>query len=139
MTELSKYIGPEVDMPSMGVGCGQHEIGYLYGQYKRIHQGGSQRGSGLLWGGDVPWPQATGFGVAHFAERLLKDKNESLAGKRVLITGCGAVALAVAEKVIQLGGTPLTLSDSSGYIFEEVLSFLLTSPNSFFFFFFFQL
>mmetsp|Transcript_41305 Transcript_41305/g.93039 ORF Transcript_41305/g.93039 Transcript_41305/m.93039 type:complete len:331 (+) Transcript_41305:300-1292(+) len=119
MNELSKYLGPDIDHPGMGLGVGAREIGYMYGQWKRTHQVGAQRGRGLLWGGAAPFPHATGFGVAHFAEALLQDKKDSLKGKRVLITGSGDVALAVAEKVIAFGGHPITLSDSSGHIFEE--------------------
>jgi len=119
MTELAKYIGPDVDLPSMGYMVGPHEVGYLYGQYKRIHQHGAAKGTGLMWGGLPPWPHAAGFGVAHFAERLLRDKRDSLAGKRVLITGAGQVALAVAERVIAFGGVPLTFSDWSGHVYEE--------------------
>jgi len=119
MTELAKYIGDGVDMPSMGNGVGPREIGYLYGQYNRLAGRSSAKGKGMMWGGLVPWKQATGSGVAHFAARLLADKKESLAGKRVLLTGSGEVALACAEQVLALGGIPVTLSDSSGHIYEE--------------------
>jgi len=96
------------------------KVGYLYGQYKRINQISAFKGRGLLWGGAVPFPQAPGYGVVHFAEHLLKAaKKDSLRGKRVLITGSGAVALAVAEKVLMFGGIPITLSDSSGHVYEE--------------------
>jgi len=74
MNELSKYLGPDIDHPGMGLGVGAREIGYMYGQWKRTHQVGAQRGRGLLWGGAAPFPHATGFGVAHFAEALLQDK-----------------------------------------------------------------
>lgn len=119
MTELAKYIGEGVDMPCMGLGVGPREIGYLYGQYNRLAGRSSAKGKGMLWGGLVPWKQATGSGVAHFAQRLLADKGDSLAGKRVLVTGSGEVALACAGQVLAFGGIPVTLSDSSGHIYEE--------------------
>ena len=85
MTELSKYIGPEHDSPGMGLGCGAQEIGYLYGQYKRTHSIFSSKGSGVLYGGSMPYPQAYGRAVVAFADRMLEDKGESLAGKRCLV------------------------------------------------------
>lgn len=103
----------------MGVGVGVQEIGYLYGQYKRTHAHASHKGRGLLWAGHVPWVMAEGYAVAHFAERVLREKGDSLEGKRVLITGSGNVALAAAERVLQFGGIPLTLSDATGYVFED--------------------
>lgn len=119
MTELSKHIGPDHDMPSMGIGVGEAEIGYMYGQYKRIKDIGAKQGSGFLWGGRVPWRFAYGHGVAHFAERMLRDKKETLQGKRVLITGSGNIALGVAERLLQFGAIPITFSDSSGHIYEQ--------------------
>ena len=119
MLELSKYIGADVDLPSMGVGVGPREIGFLYGQYKRTHMHASHKGRGLLWAGHVPWVMAEGYAVAHFAERILQEKGDSLAGKRVLITGSGPVALSAAERVLQFGGVPLSLSDSTGVVYEE--------------------
>jgi len=90
-----------------------------YGQYKRIKDIGAKHCSGFLWGGRVPWRFAYGHGVAHFAERMLRDKKETLEGKRVLITGSGTLALGVAERLLQFGAIPITFSDSSGHIFEE--------------------
>jgi len=119
MTELSKYVGPDLDFPSMGMGVGEREIGYLYGQYKRINMTGAQKGRGVLWGGQVAWPQAYGWGVAHFAARLVKDKLKGdLEGKRCLITGSGVVACALAEKLLEFGAIPITFSDTSGHIYE---------------------
>lgn len=118
MTELTKYIGPDLDVPSMGYGVGLPEVGYLYGQYKRINDHVAQRGRGVLWGGSMPYPEATGYGVVDFASAMLLDKGDSLKGKRCLITGSGKVAIHVAEKLLQLGAVPLTFSDSSGHIYE---------------------
>lgn len=119
MTELSKYIGPDLDLPSMGQGVGAVEMGYLYGQYKRLGMSLSRKSSGMLWGGRPLWPEATGHGVVHFAHKLLEAKGDSLEGKRCLITGSGTLALSVAEKLLQLGAVPISFSDSSGFIFEE--------------------
>ncbi|CAM9851375.1 unnamed protein product [Heterosigma akashiwo] len=118
MTELSKYIGPDLDIPGMGLSAGPSEIGYMYGQYKRTHNHISHLGRGLLWGGAPPFPHCTGFGVAHFAQQMLEDKGESLKGKRCLITGSGKNAQAVARKLLEFGAVPLTFSDSSGHIYE---------------------
>ncbi|GMI14309.1 hypothetical protein TrVE_jg2170 [Triparma verrucosa] len=118
MTELSKYIGPDHDVPNMGMGCGVAEIGYLFGQYKRINSRTSSNGKSFLWGGTPSFPEATGYGIAHYAEALLNDKNESLEGKRCLIYGSGKVAQTVAEKLIEYGAVPIAFSDTSGHIYE---------------------
>ncbi|CAM9206158.1 unnamed protein product [Chrysoparadoxa australica] len=118
MTELANYVGPDTDIPSMGYGIGPTEIGYLYGQYKRVTHHNTQSGRGMLWGGSPPYPQATGYGIVHFANSLLADKKDSLRGKRCLVTGTGKVALAVAEKLLEYGAIPLSLTDSSGHIYE---------------------
>ncbi|CAM9471976.1 unnamed protein product [Discosporangium mesarthrocarpum] len=118
MTELTKYIGPDLDVPSMGYGVGVPEVGYLYGQYKRINDHVAQRGRGVLWGGAHLYPEAAGYGVVEFARLALEDKGEALKGKRCLITGSGKVAVHVAERLLQLGAIPLTFSDSSGHIYE---------------------
>ena len=102
MTELSKYIGPDVDLPGLGDGVTQAEIGYLYGQYKRINHHCGQVGQGLLWGGNPVAIQAHGYGVVYFAKKMLEDKGLSLEGKKCLITGSHYVALAVAEKLIEV-------------------------------------
>lgn len=119
MTELSKYIGPDVDLPGLGEGVGAIEIGYLYGQYKRINHHCGQFGKGLLWGGHPAHLQAQGHGVVHFAKLMLEDKGQSLQGKKCLISGSNYVALAVAEKLLELGAIPITFSDSTGHIYEE--------------------
>lgn len=118
MTELAKYIGPDVDYPGMGFCVGPEEIGYMYGQYKRTSNHISQKGVGLLWGGTPPFPQCTGYGVAHFAHFVLADKGESLKGKRCLITGSGKNALALAQKLLDYGAIPLSFSDRDGHIYE---------------------
>lgn len=151
MTELSKYIGPDVDLPGLGEGVNASEIGFLYGQYKRVNQHCGQVGKGLLWGGVPVYQQAQGYGVVHFAEQvntsvcdahlcatvalllyypspypspslpsaqMLADKGMSLAGKKCLITGSHATAMAVAEKLLELGAVPITFTDSSGHIYE---------------------
>ena len=119
MTELSKYIGPDVDLPSLGDGAHEREIGYLYGQYKRLTHHHGRPGHGLLWGGDPSaYVNAQGYGAVYFAEEMLKDKGDTLEGKRCLITGSHYVALAVAQKLHDKGAIPITLSDTSGYIHE---------------------
>ena len=110
MTELSKYVGPDRDLPSMGVNVGAAEVGYLYGQYKRTTEHYARHGRGILWGGALPHPEVFGYSAVHFAKHLLESRGESLAGKRCLITGSGKVALAVAERLLALGAVPLTFS-----------------------------
>ena len=119
MTELSKYIAPDVDLPGMSEGVNVSEIGYLYGQYKRINEHSGQQGRGLLWGGNPKaYMGAHGYGVVSFAKLMLKDKNISLEGKRCLVIGSNYVALAVAEELIANGAIPITLSDSTGHVYE---------------------
>lgn len=113
MTELAKYVGPDHDMPWMGMGVGQEEMGYLYGQYKRIN---ARIGDSLLLSSS--FPQAPGYGIAHFANEMLADKGDSLEGKRCLIIGAGKVARSVAKKLLEYGAVPITLSDASGHVYE---------------------
>lgn len=118
MTELANYIGPHTDIPTAGVGVGPKEIGYMFGQYKRLrqlHPGGTE---GILSGGQYYYPQVTGYGIVHFANRILESRGESLKGKRCLISGCGTVALSVAEKLLDLGAIPIGLSDFYGCVIE---------------------
>ena len=119
MTELQKYVGPGLDLPSMGVNCGSTEIGYMYGQYKRTSTNLSKHGFGMLWGGSVPHPEVHGYGPVAFAKHYLENKGDSLVGKRCLVTGSGKVALAVADYLVKEGALPLTLSDTSGHVYEE--------------------
>ncbi|CAM9946998.1 unnamed protein product [Ectocarpus sp. 12 AP-2014] len=118
MSAMTKHIGTEVDCPSMGLCVGPPEIGYLYGQYKRMSLDASPIGRGLLWGGAVPHPECAGYGVVYFAEKAMRGQGESLMGKRCIVTGSGKVALHVAEKLLELGATPMTFTDSSGHVFE---------------------
>ena len=118
MTELCKYIGHDQDLPGVGIGVGPREIGYLYGQYKRSSPHFSQNGAGVLWGGVYNYPQVAAWGAVYFAKKMLEDKKDSIKGKRCIVTGSGKMALHVAEKLNELGAIPLTLSDSSGHIYE---------------------
>ena len=118
LAELSKYIGPCTDLPSIGRGVGRAEVGYLYGQYKRTSNNYSRHGRGLLWGGTLMHPEAFGFGVVSFAKHMLAERGESLVNKRCLITGSGKIALAVAERLLALGAIPLTFSDRSGHVYK---------------------
>ncbi|MBN2561595.1 MAG: NADP-specific glutamate dehydrogenase [Phycisphaerae bacterium] len=121
MTELFRHVGADTDVPAGDIGVGGREIGFLFGQYKRIVNKfeGVLTGKGLNWGGSLIRPEATGYGQVYFAEEMLKTRGESLKGKRCLVSGSGNVAQYATEKVIQLGGKVLTLSDSSGYIIDE--------------------
>jgi glutamate dehydrogenase (NADP+) len=121
MTELARHIGAHTDVPAGDIGVGGREIGYLFGQYKRLQNSfeGVLTGKGLAWGGSLIRPEATGYGCVYFAEEMLKTRHASFDGKRVAISGAGNVAQYAAEKVIQRGGTVVTLSDSSGFIVDE--------------------
>ena len=118
MTELSRHIGADLDVPAGDIGVGGREIGFLYGQYKRVRNEFASvlTGKGLPYGGSLIRPEATGYGTVYFAEHMLKTKGESFAGKRVLISGSGNVAQYAAEKAIQLGAKVLTVSDSGGFV-----------------------
>ncbi|WP_299216896.1 NADP-specific glutamate dehydrogenase [uncultured Dokdonia sp.] len=121
MTELSRHIGPNTDVPAGDIGVGGREIGYLFGQYKRIRNEftGVLTGKGLSYGGSLMRPEATGYGDVYFAESMLKTRDESFEGKTVVISGSGNVAQYAAEKATQLGGKVVTLSDSSGFIHDK--------------------
>ncbi|MFC5047551.1 NADP-specific glutamate dehydrogenase [Aquimarina hainanensis] len=121
MTELSKYIGANTDVPAGDIGVGAREIGYLFGQYKRLRDEftGVLTGKGLEYGGSLIRPEATGYGTVYFAESMLKTRGEDFNGKKVVISGSGNVAQFATEKAIELGATVVTLSDSSGYIVDE--------------------
>ena len=120
MTELSRHIGQDTDIPDGGLGVGAREIGYLFGMYKKQRNEftGVLTGKGLQWGGSHIRPQATGYGIGYFAAEMLAARNDTLAGKTCLISGSGNVAQHTAEKIIELGAKVLTLSDSSGYIYD---------------------
>jgi glutamate dehydrogenase (NADP+) len=121
MTELFRHIGPNTDVPAGDIGVGSREIGFMFGKYKKLKNEftGVLTGKGQSWGGSLIRPEATGYGTVYFADNMLKRKNESFEGKRVVISGSGNVAQYAAEKAIELGATVLTLSDSGGYILDE--------------------
>jgi len=121
MTELCKHIGPNTDVPAGDIGVGGREIGYMFGQYKRIRNEftGVLTGKGMSWGGSLIRPEATGYGNVYFAQNMLEVKGDSFKGKTVLISGSGNVAQYACEKAIELGAKVVTLSDSSGYIYDE--------------------
>ncbi len=137
MTELYRHIGPNTDVPAGDIGVGGREIGYLYGMYKRLKNEftGVLTGKGMSWGGSLIRPEATGYGTVYFAESMLKTRNDSMKGKTVLVSGSGNVAQYATEKATQLGAKVVTLSDSSGYIFDadgidaEKLAFVMNLKN----------
>ncbi len=121
MTELSRHIGPDTDVPAGDIGVGGREIGYMFGQYKRLRNEftGVLTGKGATWGGSLIRPEATGYGNVYFAQNMLNTKNDSFEGKIVAVSGSGNVAQYATEKATELGGKVVTLSDSSGYIYDE--------------------
>ena len=137
MTELCRHIGPNTDVPAGDIGVGAREIGFLFGMYKKIRNEftGVLTGKGLSWGGSKIRPEATGYGTVYFAQSMLQSKKDDVKGKTVVISGSGNVAQYAAEKVIQLGGKVVTLSDSGGYIYdkegidEEKLAFVMEIKN----------
>ncbi len=137
MTELQRHIGADVDVPAGDIGVGGREIGYMFGQYKRIRNEftGVLTGKGIEWGGSLIRPEATGYGAVYFAEEMLKTRKESIKGKVAAVSGSGNVAQYAAEKLINLGAKVVTLSDSSGYIYDpdgidrEKLEFVFDLKN----------
>jgi glutamate dehydrogenase (NADP+) len=121
MTELSRHIGADTDVPAGDIGVGGREIGYMFGQYKRIRNEftGVLTGKGLNWGGSLIRPEATGYGTVYFAQEMLATKGDDFKGKKVVVSGSGNVAQYAAEKATELGAIVLTLSDSSGYILDN--------------------
>ncbi len=121
MSELFRHIGPNTDVPAGDIGVGGREIGYLFGQYKKLRNEftGVLTGKGLNWGGSLIRPEATGYGAVYFAAEMLGTKNETLEGKTCLVSGSGNVAQYTTEKILDLGGKVVTLSDSNGYIYDE--------------------
>lgn len=120
MTELYKHIGPDVDVPAGDIGTGGREIGYLYGQYKRLTTSyqGVLTGKGLNWGGSLARTEATGYGLLYIVDELLKDHGQSLEGKTVTVSGAGNVAIYAIEKAQQLGAKVVTASDSTGWVYD---------------------
>jgi glutamate dehydrogenase (NADP+) len=137
MTELFRHIGPDADVPAGDIGVGGREIGFMFGQYKRLKTefSGVLTGKGLNWGGSLIRPEATGYGAVYFAEEMLKTRGQSLAGKICTVSGSGNVAQYTIEKLLQLGAKPVTLSDSDGTIHDpagfdaEKLAFVLQLKN----------
>lgn len=139
MTELYRHIGPDVDVPAGDIGVGGREIGYLYGQYRRIRgrfENGVLTGKGLSYGGSLIRPEATGFGVTYFCQEMLKHEGDDMKGKTVAISGFGNVAWGICTKVAQLGGKVVTLSGPDGYIYDpdgvvgEKIDYMLEMRNS---------
>jgi glutamate dehydrogenase (NADP+) len=137
MTELSRHIGPNTDVPAGDIGVGGREIGYMFGQYKRLRNEftGVLTGKGMSFGGSLIRPEATGYGDVYFAQSMLATKGDSFKGKTVAISGAGNVAQYATEKATELGGKVVTLSDSSGYIYDadgidaEKLAFVMELKN----------
>ena len=137
MTELCRHIGPNTDVPAGDIGVGGREIGYMFGQYKRIRNEftGILTGKGLNWGGSLIRSEATGYGCVYFAQEMLKTRDESFTGKVCTVSGSGNVAQYTVEKLNQLGAKPVTLSDSSGFIYDpdginsEKLAYVLDLKN----------
>ncbi len=137
MTELSRHIGPDTDVPAGDIGVGGREIGYMFGQYKRIRNEftGILTGKALNWGGSLIRPEATGYGCVYFAEEMLKTRGETFKGKVCTVSGSGNVAQYTVEKLLQLGAKPITLSDSGGFIHdpdgisEQKLEFVMELKN----------
>ena len=137
MTELQRHIGADTDVPAGDIGVGGREVGFLYGQYKRLRNEftGVLTGKGRSYGGSLIRPEATGYGNVYFAENMLKTKGDSIKGKTVVVSGSGNVAQYAAEKATELGGKVITMSDSSGYILDEEgidagrLSFVMELKN----------
>lgn len=137
MTELCRHIGPNTDVPAGDIGVGAREIGYMFGQYKRIRNEftGVLTGKGIGWGGSLIRPEATGYGNVYFTQSMLATKGESLKGKTVVISGSGNVAQYSCEKATELGAKVVSMSDSSGYIYDEngidkdKLSFIMDLKN----------
>src|SRR5881398_3786654 len=121
MCELFRHIGPDTDVPAGDIGVGAREIGFMFGMYKRLKNEftGVMTGKGLTWGGSVIRPEATGYGAVYFAEEMLRTRNEDLKGTVALVSGSGNVSQYTVEKLITLGAKPVTMSDSTGYIFDE--------------------
>ncbi|MCH7813508.1 MAG: NADP-specific glutamate dehydrogenase [Planctomycetes bacterium] len=138
MSELFRHIGADTDVPAGDIGVGGREIGYLFGQYKRLTRKfeGVLTGKGINWGGSLIRPEATGYGQVYFAEEMLKTRGESLKGKKCVVSGSGNVAQYATEKVLNLGGIPLTFSDSNGFVIDpegidaKKLAFVMDLKNN---------
>ncbi len=137
MQELTRHVGPDTDVPAGDIGVGGREVGFMFGAYKKLTRefSGTFTGKGREFGGSLIRPEATGYGNVYFLQEMLKTRGDSVAGKKVLISGAGNVAQYTAEKVLQLGGTVMTMSDSDGYIYDpdgidrEKLDFIMELKN----------
>ena len=137
MLELTRHIGPDTDVPAGDIGVGGREVGYMFGMYKKLtlEYSGVLTGKGIEFGGSLIRPEATGYGTVYFLRAMLKTKGETIEGKKVLISGAGNVAQYAAEKVLQLGGKVMTMSDSDGYIYDpdgidrEKLDYIMELKN----------
>jgi len=138
MCELFRHIGPDTDVPAGDIGVGAREIGFLFGMYKRLRNEftGVMTGKGLTWGGSVIRPEATGYGAVYFAAEMLKTRKEEMKGKTCLVSGSGNVSQYTVDKLISLGAKAVTLSDSSGYVYDEAgidrdkLAFVMDLKNN---------
>jgi glutamate dehydrogenase (NADP+) len=138
MSELFRHIGPDTDVPAGDIGVGGREIGYLFGQYKRLRNefSGVLTGKGLNWGGSLIRPEATGYGCVYLAAEMLASRGQTLQGKTCLVSGSGNVAQYTVEKLIELGARPVTLSDSAGHVYDEAgidsekLAFVMELKNA---------
>ena len=137
MQELTRHVGPDTDVPAGDIGVGGREVGFMFGAYKKLTRefSGTFTGKGREFGGSLIRPEATGYGNVYFLQEMLKTRDDSVAGKKVLISGAGNVAQYTAEKVLQLGGTVMTMSDSDGYIYDpegidrEKLDYIMELKN----------
>ena len=137
MLELHRHVGPELDVPAGDIGVGGREVGYMFGMYKKLTRdfSGTFTGKGLEFGGSLVRPEATGYGNIYFLVEMLKTRGLSLEGKKVLVSGSGNVAQYTAEKILQLGGKVMTMSDSDGYIYDpdgidrEKLDYIMELKN----------
>ena len=137
MIELTRHIGPDIDVPAGDIGVGGREVGYMFGMYKKLTRefSGVLTGKGLEFGGSLIRPEATGYGTVYFLRAMLRTKGDTIEGKKVLISGAGNVAQYAAEKVLQLGGQVMTMSDSDGYIYDpdgidrEKLDYIMELKN----------
>ena len=137
MLELHRHVGPELDVPAGDIGVGGREVGYMFGMYKKLTRdfSGTFTGKGLEFGGSLVRPEATGYGNIYFLVEMLKTRGETLEGKKVLVSGSGNVAQYTAEKILQLGGKVMTMSDSDGYVYDpdgidrEKLDYIMELKN----------
>lgn len=132
MTELYRHIGPDTDIPAGDIGVGAREIGYMFGQYKRIrggHEAGVLTGKGLLYGGSLARKEATGYGLVYFVQEMLAAQGLDFHGQSVVVSGSGNVSIYAMEKAQQLGALVVACSDSAGYIYDPKASMSILSSD----------